>query len=66
MNLKTATLIAVICVGTHFILNLIWALTEAEIGYSLMVRRVFWIFNLILFDGGFALFFAVLYYKQKR
>ena len=56
MSLKRATLIALIAVGVHFLFNLPHHLRRPDF---------FPFLSFLLWDGGVALFFAVLYSKQK-
>ena len=66
MSLKTAALIALICLSVHIILVLFGML-----GGSFLYRispffgQAFWLLNSIILSGSLILFFAVFYSKQQ-
>jgi len=68
MNLKTATLIALIGMSVHFVLGLFTMLLQfaglSHIPYQLL--QVIWFLNMIIFNGSIILFLAVFFSKQKE
>ena len=68
MNLKTATLIALVGTSVHFVLGLFTMLLQfvglSHIPYQLF--QVIWLLNMIIFNGSIILFLAVFFSKQKE
>jgi hypothetical protein len=68
MNLKTATLIALIGMSVHFVLGLFTMLLQfvglSHIPYQLF--QVIWLLNMIIFNGSIIFFLAVFFSKQKE
>jgi len=67
MDLKTATLIAIIGLAVHFILSFLGMLGMPHLyRVSPYLGRAFWLFNSIILNGSIILFLAVFYSKQKE
>jgi len=67
MDLKTATLIAIISLAVHFILSFFGMLGVQHLyRVSPYLARAFWILNMIIFNGSIILFLAVFYSKQQK
>ena len=64
MNLKTATLIAIVCISISTILSLILPLLYGYSRFSHPSNLPF--IQLLLFNGGILIFLIVLYTKQKK
>ena len=62
MSLKTATLIAIVCISISTILSIISFIDLTKQGYS----NYSWLIQVILADGGVLFFLIVLYTKQKK
>ena len=62
MNLKTATLIALICVVVHLVLSLV--LPALQFDFPVIRLILSWV-NPVLLDGGIFLFLFILYLKQR-
>jgi len=69
MSLKTATLIALIGVSLHLVLNLVACIFCLLLSLSTLSSGGVWPFqgllSIILFNGSIVLFLYVLYSKQK-
>ena len=68
MNLKTATLIALVGVAVHFVLGLFTMLLQF-VGFSHIPHQLFqviWLLNMIIFNGSIILFLSVFFSKQKE
>jgi hypothetical protein len=66
MKLKTATLIAMVCVTLHFILSFLLLYLRPEMPLSLSKVKLFGIINMILLNGGIVLFLWAFYHQQKQ
>ena len=69
MNLKTATLIALIGVAVHLAISLSSMVLQLGIfgsAFPIHLYRLLWIIDSIIFGGSLILFFAIFYTKQKE
>jgi hypothetical protein len=66
MQLKTATLIAIIGISINFVLGILWRYVFPLVfDFSFFMRQAYGMLSSILFYGSIVLFLAVFYSKQK-
>jgi hypothetical protein len=68
MSLRTASLIALIGAVAHLFLSFSIMATSffgLPFGLKPYMIQLFWLFNLLIFNGSLILFLAVFYAKQK-
>lgn len=68
MSLKTASLIALIGIVVNLFLSLFMMAASflgLRLGLGLYLSQIFWVFNILIFNGCLILFLAVFYTKQQ-
>jgi len=72
MSLKKATLISLVGVSLYTCISIIWFFYQSILTEQmhqpapLWVHMMFWVLNVVLFNGSIILFLSVLYSKQRK